>query len=126
MGKDDETWLKICYIAFAGVIAYVVYKAISAVGLQFGISEKYDDWFPTVTNLLAVVIGGGTAYWMQTDSERREYHLSAVNEVRKVTWPSIPDTKKMTIIVCVVVAIFSVILAVFDVLWSKILQMILP
>ena len=126
MTKDDATWLNICYIVFAMIVAYIVYKAAYTVGLQFGFVERYDEWFPLVSRVCSIVAGGGAALWLRSDEERREYHVSAIGEIRKVTWPSIPDTKRMTIVVVIVVAIFSVILTVFDVVWSKILQAILP
>ncbi|MCB9228388.1 MAG: preprotein translocase subunit SecE [Deltaproteobacteria bacterium] len=73
----------------------------------------------------ALLAGGGAVLWLRSSISRREYHLSAIGEVRKVTWPSAADTKRMTLVVVVVVAIFSVILTIFDILWSKVLQFIL-
>ncbi len=125
MGKDDATWMKICYVAFALIVAYVAYKLLETLGVQFGWGERY-EWFPPVHNIAAILVGGGTAAWVYADAGRREYHLAAVGEVRKVVWPKLPDVKKMTLIVVVVVSIFAVILTVFDVVWSKILQFILP
>lgn len=124
--KDDATWLNICYIVFALLIAYIVYQAANTLGLQFGFAERYDEWFPVASRVCSIVVGGAAAVWLRSDEDRREYHVSAIGEIRKVTWPTIPDTKRMTIVVVVVVAIFSVILTAFDVVWSKILQAILP
>jgi preprotein translocase subunit SecE len=126
MGKDDATWLNICYVLFALITAYVGYKAIATAGIQFGWTERYDSWFPLFNNIFAIVVGAASAIWLRISAERREYHLSAIGEVRKVSWPSFEDTKKMTIIVAVVVAVFSVILSVFDIVWAKILQFVLP
>ena len=126
MSKDDATWLNICYVLFAIVVSYIAYRAIASVGLQYGWTERYDEWFPTASNLGAMVLGVAAALWLRSDPERREYHVSSIAEIRKVTWPSIENTKKMTLIVAVVVAIFSVILTIFDLLWSKVLQLILP
>ena len=120
MGKDDATWLNICYVFFALVAAFIGYKAIATAGIQ------YDEWFPLFNNFTGIAIGAVAIIWLRASAERREYHLSAIGEVRKVTWPSFEDTKKMTMIVAVVVAIFSVILSIFDVVWAKILQLVLP
>jgi preprotein translocase SecE subunit len=125
MGKDDATWMRICYVAFALIVAYVAHKLIDALGVQFGWGERY-EWFSPVHNILALVVGGSTAVWMYAKPSRREYHLAAVGEVRKVIWPKLPDVKKMTVIVAVVVMVFSVILTIFDVAWSKVLQFVLP
>ena len=57
--KDDATWLNICYIVFAMIVAYIVYKAAYTVGLQFGFVERYDEWFPLVSRVCSIVAGGG-------------------------------------------------------------------
>lgn len=126
MGKDDSTWLNICYVLVALLTAFVGYKAFAAIGVQFGWTERYDEWFVIVNNVTGIVIGAASVLWLRASIERREYHLSTISEVRKVTWPSVEDTKKLTVVVAVVVAIFSVILSVFDVVWSKTLALILP
>ncbi len=125
MGKDDATWMKICYVAFAIIVTYVAYKLFETLGVQFGWGERY-EWFPVAHNVASIVVGAGTALWVYSDKDRREYHLAAVGEVRKVVWPKVPDVKKMTLIVVIVVSIFAVILTIFDVAWSKVLQFILP
>ncbi len=126
MGKDDATWLNICYVAFTLLASYVAYKAIETVGVQFSWTDRYDQWYPLLNNVLALVLGVAAALWLRSSEERRSYHQSAISEIRKVTWPTIPNTKKMTMVVVVVVAIFAVILSFFDLLWSKVLQQILP
>ena len=125
MGKDDATWLNICYVLFALISAYVGYQAILTLGVQLGWAERYDEWFPLANNVGCVLVGGVAAFWVRSSAERREYHEASIGEVRKVTWPSVDDTKKMTWIVAIVVAVFAVILAVYDVVWSKILQWII-
>ena len=126
MGKDDKTWLKICYGILVAIFAYVFFRALDTAGLYLGWAEEFSEWYPITINFASVVVAALSVYWIQSENERREYHLSAITELRKVNWPSIPDTKKMTTIVVVVVAIFAVILSVFDVFWGKALQAILP
>ena len=126
MTKDDATWLNYCYGFFALAIIYLIFQAIATAGLYLGWSERYDEWFPAASNLVAIFGGLSAAWWLRSAVDRREYHLAAIGEVRKVSWPSVPDTKRMTLIVCVVVAVFAVILAAFDILWSNALQFVLP
>ncbi len=125
MSKDDATWLNICYVAFGLVVFFVGFKAVHTIGLHMNWTERYDEWFPMANNLLGLAIGAGTVLWVRSSAERKDYHLATIGEIRKITWPSIPDTKRMTIIVAIVVAIFAAILAVFDVVWSKTLQLVL-
>lgn len=121
MQKDDATWLNYCYIALAVLIAYVFHKIAAMLGEQFGWSDVY-DWYAIVNSMVSVALGAGSVLWLRSDPDRYDYHLSAVAEVQKVAWPSYPDTKKMTVIVVVFCAVFSVILTVFDLVWSKVLQ----
>ncbi len=118
MSKDDATWLVICYLA-AGLIAMIIgYYAIDTLGVQTGWSERYDEWFPFARSIGSIAIGVIGVAILRTDRERHEYFLTSIGELRKVTWPTVDDTKKMTLVVVVVVAIFGVILAVFDLFWA--------
>lgn len=121
MGKDDATWLNVSYVCFTFLGAYIFYKAFEMAGIQLGWVERY-DWFAYASTALAVVLGIVIVLAVRSSSSRNEYYLSAIAELRKVTWPSWPDTKRMTIIVAVVVAFFAVIVSVFDFLWSGILK----
>ena len=126
MSKDDATWLNICYVVFALLIAYVAYRSLDSLGTHFGWTEKFSEWFYLLSRMGGLAVGIGSAVWCRASPERYEYHLASVAEIKKVVWPSFDDVKKMTMIVAVVVAIFSVILAIFDIIWSRILQTILP
>jgi preprotein translocase SecE subunit len=125
MQKDDATWLNVAYVCFLLLISFVAYKLIETVGIQFDWTERYDEWFPTASTIAAVVIGVGGTWWLRADKERHEYFLASIAELRKVTWPSWADIKRMTLIVCVVVVIFAVILAIFDIIWARALKMLL-
>ena len=124
MEKDDATWLNVAYIAFAGTMAYVFWEAINMAGVQFNWVERY-EWWAIAQNGAAVALGIASAYVLKAKQERHEYFLASINELRKVTWPTIPDTRKMTWIVSWVVGFFAVVLAAFDWAWGKILAFIL-
>lgn len=126
MTKSDATWLRYCYVALGAIATYVFYQAIYSIGVQTMWVERYDQFFPMINSILSVVLGGGSILFVIRDEARREYHLSVIGEVRRVRWPTLDNTKKMTMIVVVVVAIFSVILALFDSVWLWVLKMFLP
>ncbi len=125
MKKDDAFYLRLAYLVFTCVVAYTLYKALGTLGIQTGMSERYDEIYAPISMGASIVLGLLSGYWLRRDHERHEYFLASIGEIRKVTWPSFPDTKRMTIIVCVVVAVFAAILAIFDLLWAKILGMML-
>ena len=122
--KDDGTWLNVAYATGAVLIAIIAWNAIEVLGIQTGWQDRYDAYFAPVKNLAAIIVGAGTWFWVQANRERYEYHLACINELRKVTWPSMADTKRMTLVVCIVVGVFAVILAGFDFIWGYLLGLL--
>lgn len=122
MQKDDKTWLNVISIFVALLIAALVWRFVRFVGITYGFVDGTEVWFNPVVILSAVGLGSLAVFLGQKDEERHAYFLSAIGELRKVLFPSWDDTKKLTTIVCVVVAIFAVILSVFDLFWAKVLK----
>ena len=125
MTKDDAWWLRTFYITFALLFGFVFWKFVQTVGVQSNLLERYEDWFGIVAFCIASVAGVGGAWYLASDKARHEYLLASITELRKVSWPNIVDTRRMTVIVCIVVGVFAVILAVFDFVWGKILGLLL-
>lgn len=125
MNKDDSTLLQMSYVVFGLLLAYVFWSAFETIGTQTGWSDRYDEWYPMAATGISLISAFGFVWSLNKDSERREYFLSSIGELRKVTWPSYLDTRRMTIVVCVVVGFFAVVLALFDFVWAKILGVML-
>jgi preprotein translocase subunit SecE len=125
MQKDDATWLRTGYSVWACLTAFVFWKMFMFAGLKAGWLERFEAGFNVGSVLLAIVCGVALTWLLARDQERHEYLLASVGELRKVHWPDWEHTKKLTMIVCVVVAIFSAILTVFDMAWAKVLKLLL-
>lgn len=124
MQKDDSYWLKVAYVVFALILGYTASKAMGTLGVQTGWGQRY-EWFAMAAMLASVAIGVLGVWLLAKDTDRAEYFLASIGEVRRVTWPSFIDTRRMTIVVCVVVGIFAVILAAFDFIWAEVLKLLL-
>ena len=124
MSKDDAAWLNVAYVVFFVLSSFVFFKAIETLGVQTGWSERF-DWYAAAQVALGLILGVSVTYYLRHDSSRHDYFLASIGELRKVTWPSWPDTKRMTIVVCVVVGIFAVIVSLFDLVWAKALKLLL-
>ncbi len=95
------------------------------VGLKAGWVERFEAGFNIGSLILSIVMGVLVTWLLAKKQERHEYLLASVGELRKVHWQDWENTKKLTMIVCVVVAIFSAILTVFDMAWAKLLKLLL-
>ncbi len=124
MSKDDATWLKISYLVFALILAYTTSRAMETIGVHTGWVERF-DWYPTASIIACIIVGGLGTWVLAANKERNEFFLASIGELRKVTWPSFIDTRRMTIVVCIVVGIFAAILAVFDLIWAQVLKLLM-
>lgn len=124
MSKDDAAWVNVAYVVFFLLSSFVFFKALETVGVQTGWSERF-EWYGPAQVGLGLLLGGAVTALLRKDQEKYEYFLASIGELRKVTWPNWPDTKRMTIVVCVVVGIFAVIVSIFDLFWAKALKLLL-
>ena len=125
MNKDDATWLRVGYVGFAIIVGFVAYMAAYTLSIQMEWQERYYNWIEWAQYGFAALAAVVSYFYISGNKERHDYFLASIGELRKVTWPSFEDTKRMTIIVSIFVAIFSFVLWVFDVIWSKSLSLVL-
>lgn len=124
MEKDDATWLRVSYIAFGLIVAYIFSKFFGTLGAQTGWGDKYSSWYPEATMAVSLLAGVGLGFWLRGDEERHSYFLASIGEVRKVVWPNALDTRRMTIIVCVFVAVFGVIISLIDYICGSFIRLL--
>jgi preprotein translocase subunit SecE len=124
MPKDELTWLNIA-CALTGLIFYYLFtQTFQLVGLETGWNERY-EWFSLAGKLVSGVLALGVVYMLRFNPERKEYYMAAIAELKKVVWPSKDDTRKMTIVVVLVVGFFSIVLSLFDWIWAAALKQLI-
>jgi len=74
------------------------------------------EW--TWSTVIGLGACAGTAVWLWTNPKTHEVSLEIASELRKVSWPSFPETRAATIAVIVASIISAVLLGLFDVLWQ--------
>ena len=124
MIKDDKYWVNVVYICWFLVAFYVGYQLLLSVGLYTGWVDKYSS-YKVFATLLGAVLGGSVLFAYIKNPMTRKLHVSVVAELRKVTWPNMEVTKKLTWVVVIVVAFFAIVLGIFDLAWSWLLRQIL-
>ena len=111
-------------------IGYVVLGLAAGLFLEHVLLAVFGSFGPTqpLTRPLAgewtwcTVIGLGiaaaAAIVLWTQPKTHEVSLEIATELRKVSWPSFPETRAATIAVIVASLIAAVLLGLFDVLWQ--------
>ena len=97
----------------ASILGWVNVADRGLIGSQFSIS--------TLVGLLATA---GVLYYMLRDQKIMEVAVDIVAELKRVTWPERQETVAATIVVIVTIFIMSVVLGVFDMVWSRLSNII--
>src|SRR6267378_1250897 len=74
------------------------------------------DW--TWCTVMGLGLTGATAVYLWINPRTHEVSLEIVAELRKVSWPSLAETRAATIAVIVASVISAVLLGLFDVFWQ--------
>src|SRR6266446_1697352 len=74
------------------------------------------DW--TWCTVIGLGLTGATAVYLWINPRTHEVSLEIVAELRKVSWPSLAETRAATIAVIVASVISAVLLGLFDVFWQ--------
>lgn len=114
----EKTNSKIITLSFAigsflaGLVVSLLIKAFAG---AFAFVAKAAD-VDLVRHGLPLVVGFGLFLFCQFNPKVVVWANEVVSEVKKVVWPSRKDTTAMTIVVCVMVLISSLIISSFDLL----------
>jgi preprotein translocase subunit SecE len=75
-----------------------------------------DSW--SYSSILGLLIAFGAAFYLWKRPDTHEVSIEIAAELRKVTWPSLPETRAATIAVIVASLVAAVLLGLFDVFWQ--------
>ena len=76
----------------------------------------WNDW--TWSSFIGLAIAGGAALYIWMTPKLRDVALDIVAELRKVSWPGLPETRAATVAVIVASLIAAALLGLFDVCWQ--------
>lgn len=79
----------------------------------------------TLTTVLALAGAAALVTWMWRKRETYAHLSEVVLELQKVTWPSMDETKRSTLIVVAFTVVFSIFLAGSDQVWKFITDYLL-
>ena len=113
MDNSSSKILTLSFAVFSAVLAFTVHLLIKSFAAAFGVVARFADT-DFVRHGLPVVLGLVIFALLQFNSKVLVWGDEVVTEIRKVVWPSRKDTTAMTIVVCIMVLISSVIVTSFD------------
>ena len=79
----------------------------------------------TLTTVLALATSVGLTFYLYRRPNAFEYMSEVVTELRRVTWPTLDETKRSTVVVIAFTILLSGYLAVFDWIWKIITDLLI-
>jgi len=74
------------------------------------------DW--TWSSIVGLSLAAGTAIYLWMNQKTHDVSLEIAAELRKVSWPSLAETRAATVAVIVASIIAALLLGLFDVFWQ--------
>ena len=118
-GIDPKRMVVIFYVLAALALGVFLEKIL---GLVFSYARWNDpavfgeDW--SLTTVLGYALAAATAVVVWRMPRTQTVSLEIAGELKKVTWPSLRETRAATVAVVIATAIAAIILGAFDSLWS--------
>jgi preprotein translocase subunit SecE len=119
-GVDPKRLVAIFYVVAAIVVGVFLERVF---GLVLSLARANDpailgeDW--TLSTLVAYAIAAAAAIVVWRNARARTVSLEVAGELKKVTWPSLRETRAATVAVVVATFVAAVILGVFDYVWAR-------
>lgn len=120
-------WVNLIFASIA-VMAFVVCdKTLKLIVANFDVLSDTSIFgrYITLTTLIAVALAVAITFALYRKPGVIVYVSEVVAELRKVTWPSIDETKRSTLIVIVFTILLSGYLAIFDQIWKYLTGLII-
>ncbi|MDX9721110.1 MAG: preprotein translocase subunit SecE [Myxococcota bacterium] len=124
--EDITRWVNLTFV-FAGMLLWWAFARISESVMDLvGVPDAHvlgeNLTRATVAGFVAAVLVTGIGW---RNKKLYEGTLNVAREVKKVTWPTLDETKAATRVVIVMTIIVALILALFDAVFSRLTGIIL-
>lgn len=115
----------IAFILVGLVVSYVLNHTLHWLFLSLGVIDRplLGDQFTTAT-AIAAAIAFGSAFTLWRNASVNTLAQEVVGELKKVTWPSLLETRASTLVVIITSVVFSVLLGLFDLGFNRMVEWI--
>ncbi len=112
-------WVSIGFLVLTLLLAVVTTKLFGALAGLIRIPDPQLLGGISLIGLLSWLVAGVIGFLCYRNEKLRTLATEVANELKKVTWPNWKDTRAATIVVIILTVIISLILFLFDAVWSK-------
>ena len=124
MEKTVNKIMMVSFVAGAFLCGYVVNVMVALLSNSWGTFARLTD-APSVRHGAPIVVAALFFIYVSFSKKVRTWAHEVIMEVSKVVWPSRKETTAMTIVVCFFMIMTGIILGIFDMISSQVIQFII-
>ena len=124
-GMDPKRMVGVFYVLAAVALGVFLEKVL---GLVFSYARWNDpavfgeDWTLTTVLGFAIAAVAAVVTWRTPKTQTTSFEIAG--ELKKVTWPTLRETRAATVAVVIATFAAAVILGVFDYVWAKLSSLV--
>ncbi len=121
--SSNTRWLVLAYAISSLICTYLLNMIVESGMALAGIDDPLGNVVPLAS--IIGLVGGIICFVVMLKHPRvNEFGGDVVKETRKVSWPTVPETRAATLVVIVLVIIITAILGVFDYIFATLSNLI--
>lgn len=124
MESQNQKWVTGSFLAFALLIAYILFAALFKLSGVYDVETKVKN-LELVIRLVSIGAGALLFFGLYKSETANQFMHEVVTELSRVTWPTVKETYSATFIVIIMVLISGVLLGLMDKFWTLVIQWIL-
>jgi preprotein translocase subunit SecE len=124
MEKTNNKIIAISFVIAAALFGWVVNVAINILMNTWGAFARVAN-NTVVSHGVPIAAGIIFFFILIFTSSIRGWATDVALEIGKIVWPSVKDTRSLTIVVCMIILIASILFSVFDLVSGYIVEFIL-
>jgi len=122
---DPRRLVAVFFVAAAIVLGIFLEKVLG-IAMSYGRWNDFpvfgDDW--TLTTVVGYGVAAAAAFVAWRNQKVRTVSLDIAAELKKVTWPTMRETRAATVAVVIATFVAAIILGVFDFVWARLSALI--
>lgn len=124
MEKSYNKVIAVSFVIGALLAAYVTKTILAVLSSTWGAFARAtnETW---IQHGLPIGVGVAFFFVMILNPNIRSWATDVTIEISKIVWPSIKDTRSLTVVVCIIIFMAALTLSIFDMVTGNVIDFIL-
>jgi len=124
MEKSYNKIIAVAFVAAAALFGYTISVIMKVLMNTWGAFARLVS-SPAIEHGIPIAAAAIFFFALILSPKIRAWAGDVAGEISKIVWPSVKDTRALTVVVCIIILICAVLFAIFDMVSSQVVEFIL-